>query len=328
MKVWYDACTGKHIRYGVAIANKLRNRGHEVILTTRKHADTIGLMRVLNEKFEVLGEYSAGNLLEKLRASVERQKLLFEFFMKKMPNVAISHGSVEQCRVAFGASIPIILTHDSPHAVAVNRLTLPLCSFLVVPKAIPKRYIKMYGVKKIYRFNGVDEVAWIKDFKPLVKYDFKRPLIVVRQMESKAVYAGKMPDISEILAKKLTALGNVIFLPRYDRMPRNNLIVPRNFIDSASLVSQADLVVGFGGTISREAALLGTPSIVVNVFGRLYVNEFLRKRGFPIFITKVDNVLTLAKKMLGRKWKTTHLIKSLEDPVDVIERILETEIGK
>ena len=207
MKIWYDACTGKHIRYGTAIANKLRSRGYEVILTTRKHADTIGLVKILNEKFEVLGEYSAGNLLEKLRASIERQRLLLEFFMEKMPDVAISHGSVEQCRVAFGASIPIILTHDSPHAVAVNRLTLPLCSFLVVPKAIPERYIKMYGVRKIYRFDGVDEVAWIKNLRPKVKYDFKKPLIVVRQMESKAVYAVRIPDISEIVAKKLTALG-------------------------------------------------------------------------------------------------------------------------
>ncbi|MEM3566640.1 MAG: DUF354 domain-containing protein [Candidatus Bathyarchaeia archaeon] len=55
MRVWYDACTGKHVRYGVAVAKKLREAGHEVVLTTRKHPDTIPLVEFLNENFIVVG---------------------------------------------------------------------------------------------------------------------------------------------------------------------------------------------------------------------------------------------------------------------------------
>ena len=47
MRIWYDACTGKHIRYGTAIAKRLRTLGHEVILTTREHPDTLSLAKIL-----------------------------------------------------------------------------------------------------------------------------------------------------------------------------------------------------------------------------------------------------------------------------------------
>ena len=51
MKIWYDACTGKHIRYGATIANHFRQLGHEVTLTTRTHPDTLALAKILDEKF-------------------------------------------------------------------------------------------------------------------------------------------------------------------------------------------------------------------------------------------------------------------------------------
>lgn len=112
------------------------------------------------------------------------------------------------------------------------------------------------------RLRAQDEVAWIKGFKPLVKYDFRKPLIVVREVEERAVYV-KRKFSSVDLAKKLTRLGSVVFLPRYCRRTIKGLIIPKKFVDSASLVAQADLFVGAGGTITREAALQGTPAIVI-----------------------------------------------------------------
>ena len=57
MKIWYDACTGKHIRYGAAIAKRLRKHGHEVIFTTREHPDTLALARIIGENPIVVGRY-------------------------------------------------------------------------------------------------------------------------------------------------------------------------------------------------------------------------------------------------------------------------------
>ncbi|MGB9756355.1 MAG: DUF354 domain-containing protein [Candidatus Bathyarchaeales archaeon] len=323
MLVWYDACTGKHVRYGVAIAEKLRAAGHEVILTTRKHPDTVPLASFLGEKFIVVGRYNPKSLLSRLREGVRRQLLFCKIFGKAVPDVVVSHCSVDQIRVAFGLGIPIIATVDTPYAEAVNRLTLPLSDYIVASKAIPEKMLQVYNVNgKIIHFDGVDEVAWIKGFKPQVKYEFGSPLIVVREVEEKAAYAkGKLSSIN--LAKKLTSLGKVVFLPRYDRKTIKGLIIPKGFVDSASLVAQADLFVGVGGTITREAALQGTPAIIINFFQEQHVNDYLADKGFPIFRTEVASVFELAKKLLGNKKDVRDLLDKLENPVDVISKTLE-----
>jgi predicted glycosyltransferase len=132
MKVWYDACTGKHVRYGAAIGKYLRKRGHEFIFTTREHPDTLPLAKLLGEKPLVVGRYNPSTLTTRLQESAERIIEFSKLFEKSKPDVAVAHQSVELCRVAFGLGIPIVLTADTPHASAVNRLTIPFANTVVV----------------------------------------------------------------------------------------------------------------------------------------------------------------------------------------------------
>lgn len=323
MKIWYDACTGKHIRYGATIAKHFRKLGHEVTLTTRKHPDTLALAKILNEDFIPLGKYDPESLFTRLHESSRRMTKLAKLVKKDIPDIAISNQSVELCRVAFGLNIPIILTADTPHATAVNKLTIPLAYTLVVSEAIPKRLFKAYGAQKITQFKGVDEVAWIKDFKPSKIFELGKPLIIVRQMETKASYALRKADITEKAAEKLTSLGNVLFLARYGKRKRKGLIVTKEFVDSASLVAHADLVVSTGGTIAREAALQGIPTIVISEFGKIHVNKYLSEKGFPLFIVETPKVLAIAKKYLGKKWNVKEKLAELENPIEIIETLTE-----
>jgi hypothetical protein len=323
MKIWYDATTGKHVRYGAAIAARLRNLGYDVILTTRKHPDTLELARILNEKFIPVGQYDPTSLCTRLEKSAKRTIMLSRLFKDSVPDLAISHQSVELCRVAFGLNVPIILTADTPHAAAVNKLTIPLANALVASEAIPKRVFKKYGEPKLFQFKGVDEVAWIKELRISQKFDYEKPLIVVRQVEKKAAYAMGKTDITEKIAKKLTSIGNVVFLTRYKKPKRKNLIIPKHFVDSASLVTNADLVVSAGGTIAREAALQGIPSIVLSDFGRTYVNEYLVKKSFPLFIASdLTEALKLAEKHLGKKSDVKTKLTMLENPIDMISKLI------
>jgi hypothetical protein len=326
MKVWCDACTGKQLRYGVAVAKRLRPLGHKVILTTREHPDTVALARLLHESFVVVGKYDPTSLLSRLKESTKRQLLFCNMFEQEIPDLAISHHPIEISRVAFGLGIPHIVTHDTPHARAANRLTLPLVDFLVVSKALPKYTVDGFGIKNIYRFDGVDEVAWIRDFKPTIAFDYAKPLIVIRELETMAAYAQGKHDLIRTLTKELASMGNVLFLPRFGKPPEEGLITPKEFVDSASLVSQADLVISSGGTIAREAALQGVPAIIIPSLERIHVNEYLSKKGFPIFFASPDKVLGCAKRLLGKKWGVKNLLNSLENPLDTIERVIREEI--
>jgi len=101
------------------------------------------------------------------------------------------------------------------------------------------------------------------------------------------------------------------------------LITPAGFVDSASLVAQAALFVGVGGTITREAALQGTPAIIIKTSLSQPVNDFLIEKGFPIFKARISDVPKLAEKLVGKKEDVKPLLKNLEDPVKTIADIAE-----
>ncbi len=323
MKIWYDACTGKHVRYGSAIGRRLRKSGHDFIFTTREHPDTIPLAKLLGEKPTVVGRYNPSTLFSRLEESAERIIEFSKLFRNNPPDIAIAHQSVELCRTAFGLGIPIILTADTPYAEAVNRLTIPFAHTVVVSEALPRRFAKGYCAKNIVSFKGVDEVAWIKGFKPQKIVELKKPLIVIRQIETKAAYAGNKKDSAQIMAEKLANYGNVHFIERYNNNGKS-FGVKDGFVDSASLVSNADLVVSYGGTIAREAALQGIASIAISDMAKTNVNMYLTKKGFPLFATTEREVLAYAKKYLGKRFDVQTNIEELQNPVDVIEKVVES----
>ena len=320
MRIWYDACTGKHVRYGAAIAKRLRKHGHEVIFTTREHPDTLALARIIGENPIVVGKYRPTSLFSRLEESANRVLKFSRLFRDNPPDIAISHQSVELCRTAFGLGIPIILTADTPHAKAVNKLTIPFATTLVVSEALSKRFLKNYCSANIIRFRGVDEVAWIKDLKPSKTSDFKKPLIVIRALETKAAYALGTADRTLEIARKLEVLGNVLFLKRYNAAGKEAFAGKAELVDSARLVANADLVVSAGGTIAREAALQGVPSIVISELGRTNVNKYLARKGFPIFMSDARKVLDLAKRQLEKKVDVTAKLAQFDNPVDLIEK--------
>ncbi len=322
MRIWYDACTGKQVRYATSLAKRFRKSGHEFLFTTREHPDTVPLARILGENPIVVGKYNPLTLYSRLQESAERIIEFSKLLKDNPPDIAIAHQSVELCRTAFGLGIPIVLTADTPYANVVNTLSIPFAHTVVVSEALPKSFTRYYCAKKVVTFRGVDEVAWIKDFKPTKLSGLKKPLIVVRQIESKATYALGKQDLTETMAQKLAALGKVHFIQRYNEDGKG-FGVKEGFVDSASLVANADLVVSYGGTIAREAALQGVPSIAISDMAKTYVNRYLTKKRFPMYITTERGVLAYAKRFLGKRFDVHHKLAALENPVDVIEKVVE-----
>ena len=144
---------------------------------------------MLGEKPLVVGKYCPSTLASRLKESAERVIEFAKLFEDNRPDVAIAHQSVELRRTAFGLGIPIILTADTPHALSTNRLTIPFANTVVVSQALPKSFTNAYGAQNVVSFRGVDEVAWIQGFKPTKILGLKKPLIVLRQIETKAAYA-------------------------------------------------------------------------------------------------------------------------------------------
>jgi predicted glycosyltransferase len=276
-------------------------------------------MKLLGEEFQLIGRYDPETLASRLKASLDRELRFCEMFENEPPDIAISHGSVELCRVAFGLGVHSICTGDTLYTQA-NWLIVPLVDKLVISESIPKPLYQRYGARHIIQYAGVDEAAWVQPTSSQEHLKYEHPLIVIRQSEFRASYmTGE--DITTSVAKRLASLGNVLFIPRYRRERIDGLTIPDDFVDSLTLVKDADLVVGVGGTIAREAALQGTPTLVIPVLGWAHVNDYLSRKGFPIYRVDLGNVEKLARKYLGKRVDTAALLRGLENPINVIEAL-------
>jgi predicted glycosyltransferase len=323
MRIWYDACTGKQIRYATALAQRFRKAGYEFIFTTREHPDTVMLAETLGEKPIVVGKYNPTTLYTRLEESAKRVTHFSKLFKNNKPDISIAHQSVELCRTAFGLGIPIVLTADTPYASAVNTLTIPFANTVVVSEALPDSFTRHYCANRVVTFRGVDEVAWIKSFRPSKISELQKPLIVVRQLESKAAYALRKKDFAETITQKLAALGNVHLIQRYNN-GRKAFGAKSAFVDSANLVANADLAISYGGTIAREAALQGVPSIAISDMANTYVNRYLADKGFPLFFTTEQELPSFAEKYLGKRFDVRSKLAELENPVDIIEKVVNS----
>ena len=201
------------------------------------------------------------------------------------------------------------------------------------------------GIERIRVFNGVDELAWINEEatdEDLITLGLKGSrFIVLRPMEFQASYlAGYAPkdDISlKIINEVLNLIEDVkiVYFPRYEEqrgitkiVKSKRLIIPKKPVNTLSLYKRADLVITGGGTMGREAALLGIPAISYFQGEKLDVNTFLKRLGFPIWELKdVDEVLHMVKKILTSpdefKLDTRKMIAQLENPLDVIQQEVE-----
>lgn len=304
------------------ISETLKEKGHTVQLTTRHHPDTLFQARFLGTVLHCYGDYAPDSLETRLKASAKRKVELLNNLDEF--DIAISHGSPELCSIAFGYGKPVITTFDSPQAEAVNKLTLPLSTYIVTSNA-HEGYVPFEKENIVY-FKGVDEVAWIKGFEP--DFDEKLgdicdyPYIVIRDVE-KSVYIKTKLNLREI-GLKLSKTYPVIFIPRNRGEVKSvkEFTVLEDYCDLTSLVAHASLVIGIGGTICREACLQGTPTITIPLF-KSYINDYLLSLGFPIYSSTSEKILDEVDETVGKNQDTTTLLNSLESPIEPITKLVE-----
>jgi len=343
--VWLDVLTPKQALLMHYLSLKLRSKGYETIITCRKYDYIESLLKGYEEKFVSIGEHGGRSLSRKLAAYAKRTLELTKLINEVSPSVLISYPSPSGCRVAFGLGIPIILMNDTPHAEAVNKLTIPLANYLIFSKCIPLEAFKPYTLPgtKIYQFNGVDELEWVINYKPPKQFKEKtlsiinldKPFIIFRPEETQASYYKYRPVFHKVLKYIASRFdGTIVFLPRYEHQRKHvlkrfkNIIVPETALDLRVLYPKASLVITGGATIAREAALMGTPSI--SYFPRKTpVNECVSSWGFPLYNThdwfslrKHINALLEERTRLNEN-QLRKIYLQLEKPSTAVIKVLE-----
>jgi predicted glycosyltransferase len=274
MRVWIDLANSPHVPLLTPVVRNLEERGDEVLLTVRDHAQTLALARRQWPEVRVVGGRSPSGRLRKLATIGARAAELRRVARAERPDVAFAHGSYAQVVAARVQRVPTVTMMDYEHQPA-NHLSFRLAASILVPEVFPETALRRFGAKpdRVVRYRGFKEQLYLADFEPdrvvldELELDADKVIAVFRPPPAGALYHRMTNErFDDILAAARAQRDvQVVLVPRSheqaDRYGRGVRIAEA--VDGPSLLACADVVVGAGGTMSRESAILGTPTYTV-----------------------------------------------------------------
>jgi len=268
MRVWVDLTNSPHVLVLRPIVELLRAQGHEVQITARDFAQTLGLLERFGISHTVVGHHRGGKLAAKGLGLAQRSGALVRWAHGRRFDLALGHGSNDVSVAARVLAIPCSTMFDYEWATVQHGVNCRLAQTVVVPAAIPPQRLRRYGADgKIAAYPGLKEEYYLADFEPdpavlsELGLDAARPIAVVRTPPAVSLYHRFENDVFGEVLERLRGKQAVV-LPRTPQQRaelRDGFVVPERAIDAQSLIAYADLVVSAGGTMNREAVALGTP---------------------------------------------------------------------
>jgi uncharacterized protein len=296
-RVWIDLSNSPHPLLFAPVARALEERGHRVLITARDNAQTVALARERWAEVEVIGSESPSRRGEKAAVLAGRIRRLAKWARSHRADVALSHNSYAQIVAARLARVPAVTAMDYEHQPA-NSVAFRSANRILLPEAVPGEIVEGQGAKpsKVTRYRGLKEQVYLAGFRPdpgiLERIGVERPqggaVVVARSAPAGAAYH---PDENPILDDCLRALDArpglvTVALARHGWQREHlrdvglgSLVVPDGAVDARSLLFAADAFVGAGGTMSREAALLGLPTWSAFAGERAAVDRWLEAEG-------------------------------------------------
>jgi uncharacterized protein len=296
MRVWVDLTNVAHVVVLRPLVELLEAGGHQVEITARPLSHTIDLLDDWGHAYTVLGRYGGASRPGKARAAAGRTALLLRFARGRHFDYALAHGSAELPPVCRLLGVPNTTMFDYEWATLQHHVICRLATRVLVPEAIPPERLRPYGARppRLVRFAGLKEEYYLAAFEPdesvlsELGVESDGPLCVVRTPPSYALYLGgsENPLLPPLLRRLAEQGGSTVVLARTPEQREavrslglDRVVVPERAVDGRSLVALADVLVSAGGTMNREAAVLGTP--VWSIFeGRMGgVDELLVREG-------------------------------------------------
>jgi predicted glycosyltransferase len=296
MRIWVDLTAPAHPVVFRPLLQRLRARGHDVLVTARDYAQTLELCRMHGIEPVVVGAHGGASMASKASSLAGRTTRLARKVRPFGPKLAVAHGSNDLALVARMMGIPACNTFDYEWATLQHSIGCRLARRVLVPEAIPLSRLSRYGVteQSLRHYPGIKEEYYLADFEPdrgvleRLGVEPGRLLVVVRPPPDVSLYHRRS---NPLYMQVLEHIGNdtgvhAVVIPRTREqrdalrvMALPSVIVPEGAVDAQSLIAFADLVISAGGTMNREAVALGTP-VYTTYGGRLgAVDEELIRSG-------------------------------------------------
>lgn len=265
--IWFDITNVPHVNFLLPIINKYEDE-FNMVFTVRNFAETIGLFeKRIGKPYLEVGDHQGGNKLKKLLGLFKRIGQL----NRQLPDfdIKISLGGDSSSPVAWHRGKMAITFDDNE--TSPNWMYAPFTNLAFWPKVINPAVLRMQGFKKnLYQYNGYKEDFYLANYEPNSGFLEQLPFehyVVVRPENIKASYVEGRQSIVPELLKALDEQGyNILFLPRYDfdheyAKGIKNIYIPKEAVNGLDACYYADAILTGAGTMAREAACLGVPSV-------------------------------------------------------------------
>jgi predicted glycosyltransferase len=318
MRIWIDITNSPHVLFFAPIIDDLHAGGHDVFVTARDYAQTVPLLDQKQIEFDLIGKHRGASTVAKAFGLAARSTQLTAWALPKKLDVAISHNSNDMSVAAWMLGLPMLIVHDYEHAKLSYSVNARLATRILVPEAIPTAAIVAHGAKPtaVGHFPGLKEHVYLspdspgEDLREKLGAAPDRVLVVVRPPATMSAYHQFENELFDRVLAYIGAHDNVvaIVLPRTKEQAAElapklpaNAKVPDQILETVSLIKSADLVVSAGGTMNREAAVLGTPAYTIFAGEQGAVDDDLIARGLLTRAEKPEDI-ALVRKTPGRGW--------------------------
>lgn len=291
MRIWFDISNSPHINFFASLIRDLQ-REHEIIITCRPLANTIDLLELHGFPHQIVGVHYGKSLLRKAYGYPVRVYQLYSYLETKRPDVAISHSSFHSPLTARLLGCRSIYLNDNEHAMG-NIPAFLLANTVMIPEFLDRRKVRRQGArdKKTIQYPGVKEGVYLWQLSDLQRGTTVpalggRPRIFVRPEPWTAqYYKGKLNFMDEMLLG-LRDDADVIISPRGEAQAEHyrserfsGITILDEPLGLAEIAQECSMFIGAGGTMTREMAVLGIPTISVYQDELLDVDRYLIKGG-------------------------------------------------
>ena len=306
--VWIDFENAPHVWVFSPIIERLRANCHECILTARDFSYTVPLARQLGLEVDVVGGgREARTRSRKVLRTLERAARLCAHVggRRRELAIALSHSSRAQTLAATVLGIPVVALDDYEFA---DHALLRFVDHVLAPAVISTERWGRHA-DRIVHYPGLKEELYLAGFRPPATPAPELPLdgsvrVLFRPGGRFTHYQSPQTEVLQRAALQSLREQEGVFLVLMPRDPvqgeelaafcddsRIPHWTPPRVVDGPDLVWQMDLVLGGGGTMTREAALLGVPAY--SFFGgRLgSVDRHLVSTGRLTHLARVDDLL-------------------------------------
>ncbi|MHB8078582.1 MAG: DUF354 domain-containing protein [Candidatus Krumholzibacteriia bacterium] len=306
MKIWFDADNGPHVLIMRPLVAELTRRGHEVVFTARDRTKTCELLDLYGFRYlRVGGEYGKG-MSGKVRGTLGRAWELARAMRGSRAAVSFGHGSRALPLASRLLGVPSVTMYDYEWVDA--RLFNWCCRTILLPAAITAARCAAAGIaaSKVVSYPGYKEELYLGagELDNTVAGDLglrgTAVKVLLRPPATTAHYHNPEAEtILDAILAGLAAAGDVqlVYLPRtadQRELPARagvaEIVIPRKVYDGPSLVAAMDLVISGGGTMTREAAIMGVPSYSFFRGREGMVDEALAAAGRLVLLAKPDQV--------------------------------------